>query len=55
MKFKILSALCVLIGALIMLATFGQTAEVNITPVPVAKQIYMISGDHTGGNEKLGK
>ncbi len=48
MKCKIISALCVLIGALIVLATFGQTAEVKITPVPITKQIYMITGD--GGN-----
>jgi len=37
-----------LIGALIIFATFGQTAEVNITPVPITKQIYMITGE--GGN-----
>ena len=48
MKCKIISALCVLIGALIIFATFGQTAEVNITPVPITKQIYMITGE--GGN-----
>jgi cyclase len=48
MKCKIISALCVLIGALIVLATFGQAVEVKITPVPVTKQIYMITGD--GGN-----
>lgn len=48
MKCKIISVFCVLIGTLIVLATFGQTAEVNITPVPITKQIYMVTGD--GGN-----
>ena len=48
MKCKIISALCVLIGGLIFFVTTGQAAEVTITPVPVSKQIFMITGD--GGN-----
>ncbi len=48
MIYKIISALCVLIPGFMSLATTVFAIDVEIIPIQVTQQIYMIQGD--GGN-----
>jgi glyoxylase-like metal-dependent hydrolase (beta-lactamase superfamily II) len=45
---KIISVLSVLVAGFMSLATFAQTADEKIIPIPITEQIYMIKGE--GGN-----